>query len=52
MSTETRLNRIYPQDSLTTTEDLSYIFRVQSEGPFIVATGNKVTIRSAITEAF
>ena len=52
VSAESRLNRIFPQDSSVTQEDMSYINRVQSEGPFFVATGSKVYIRSSITEAF
>lgn len=52
VSAESRLNRIFPQDSTVTQEDVSYINRIQSEGPFFVATGTRVYIRSSITEPF
>lgn len=51
-SAESRLNRIYPQNSTLTQNDLSYTFRVQSEFPFIIATGNRVTMQSGITQEF
>jgi hypothetical protein len=43
-----RLARVYPQDSPV--EDLSFIYRIQSEFPWFVATGNSILIRSSITE--
>lgn len=48
-SAESRLNRIFPQSAVTQ-EDLSFIWRIQSDGPFFIATGNNVYIRSGITE--
>lgn len=49
VSTETRLNRIYPQ--VEGKGIVPFIYRVQSEpGSFFVATGSKVIIRSSFTE--
>lgn len=48
-SSASRLNRIYPQSAVTQ-EDLSFIWRIQSEGAFVLATGCGVYIRSGITE--
>ena len=46
---ERRLNHLYPQ-----TEDASgehdFVWRIQNEFPFFVATGNKVYITSGITD--
>lgn len=50
-SSESRLNRIFPQSAVTV-EDLSFIHRVQSEGAFLVATDSGVYVRSGITEPF
>ena len=49
LSVESRLNRIYPQAEAL--GEVPFIWRVQSEYPFFVATGSKVYIRSSITEA-
>ena len=49
VSVESRFNPVYPQ-----TESLGivpFIWRVQSEGNFYVASGSGVFIRSSITEA-
>jgi hypothetical protein len=43
-----RLSRVYPQ--ALPQEDLPFIYRIQSEGAFLVATGNSILIRSSITE--
>ena len=45
-----RLARVYPQDSTITVEDIAFIYRIQSEFPWFVATGNSILIRSSITE--
>jgi hypothetical protein len=45
-----RLTRVFAQDSALTVEDVSFIYRVQSEGAFLVATGSGIQIRSSITE--
>jgi len=48
VSVETRLNHIYPQ--IEAESEVPFIWRIQSEGPFYVASGTKVYVRSSITE--
>ena len=43
-----RLSRVYPQE--LPQEDLPYIYRIQSEGAVLIATGSGIQIRSSITE--
>lgn len=50
-SSASRLFRIQPQSAITQ-EDLSFTWRVRTEGAWAVATGNGVKIRSGITEPF
>lgn len=49
LSVETRLNHIFPQ--VDTESHVPFIWQVQTEFPFFVATGDKVYIRSSITES-
>ena len=51
VSATTRLNRIFDQ-SADTYGDVPFIWHVQTQFPFFVGTGNKVYIRSSITEEF
>lgn len=47
-SVASRLNRVYPQTDSAIT-DVNFVHRVQSFGPWFVATGNGVLIKSTIT---
>ena len=47
---EYRLNRVYPQESSSIVTDVNFVYRVQSEFPWRVASGNGVVVVSTITE--
>lgn len=44
-----RLNAVYPLP-VNPAGDLDYVWRIQSEGFFVIATGNGVQIKSRITD--
>lgn len=48
-SSESRLNPVYPL-SVNPGGDLDYAWHIQSDGNFVVATGNNVQIKSRITD--
>lgn len=48
-STETRLNRVYPSQ-LSDGFGVDFVWRVQTQGPWAVTSGNQVQIKSFITE--
>ena len=49
VSVSTRLNRVYPQ--VDQQAHIPFIWRIQSEFPFYLASGSGVFIRSSVTEA-
>ena len=48
VSRESRLNRIYPQ--IYQFGHVPFVWRIQSDFPFYIATGSSVEVRSSITE--
>ncbi len=48
-STESRLNAVFPLPE-TSAGNVDFVWRVQSFGNFVVATGNLVQIKSRITD--
>lgn len=47
-SVATRLNRVYP--STLSDGGVDFVYRVQTQGPWFVATANGVYVQSYITE--
>lgn len=42
--------RVFPQNETTTPEDLPFAWEIRSAGPWYVAPGNNVQVRSSITD--